>query len=331
MNRLVKKIAPLLLAFLLLAYALKGVSFQEISEQFRRSDYTYIFLYILSTLAFYVARGIRWRQALFGLGYQPTGVRATVALMTGTVASLIFPGAGELTRCGTLLRTDGVPLAQGLGSVVAERMIDLLMLLILIALTLLFEFDRMVTYLNGVRLPAYGGTKNGWIIVLVVIMASSVCLLLMINRSTAIVQQVYKRVVQLLRGLWKGFLSIRNLPNPVVFIIATFFVQLLAWGSVYLLLLAVSTGANLTPGTALMILTVSSVGGLAVPTQAGIGTYHFLVSRTLVLYGFSVSEGIVLATFMHAVGFAINLLLSSISFLLVPFLVTRHQKTAEPV
>lgn len=75
---------------------------------------------------------------------------------------------------------------------------------------------------------------------------------------------------------------------------------------------------------------VSSLGGLAVPTQGGIGTYHFLVSRALVLYGFTSAEGAVVATFLHAVGFGINLVLSSVSFLVLPILITsRPTKQAD--
>lgn len=328
MKRLLQKIAPLLLALLLLMYALRGTSFGDIGEQFRRSDYTYIFLCTLSILALYTSRGLRWRQPLLGLGYQPTTFRATVALMTGTVASMIIPGAGELTRCATLLRTDGVPVPQGVGSVVAERMIDLLMLLVLIAMTTLVEFDRMVAYLNVLSLPALGNSKSLLMVGLVSLLLIGTAWFIWANRSSGFAQRLYERLNRVVQGLWSGFVSIRKLPQPLVFIGATLLVQVLAWGSTYLLLLAVDTNRHVTPGMALMILTVSSVGGLAVPTQAGIGTYHFLVSRTLMLYGFSAPEGVVLATFMHAVGFAINVGLSGISFLIVPFLITHHPQTA---
>jgi hypothetical protein len=69
---------------------------------------------------------------------------------------------------------------------------------------------------------------------------------------------------------------------------------------------------------------------LAVPTQGGIGTYHFFVSRALVLYGLPAAEGVSIATFMHAIGFGINLVLSSTSFLIVPILV-QHRQQIEPV
>ena len=91
------------------------------------------------------------------------------------------------------------------------------------------------------------------------------------------------------------------------------------------------TPQSLPPTAALTIMAVASIGGLAVPTQGGIGTYHFFVSRALVLYGLTLPEGVVAATFMHAVGFAIRLVFSSISFVIVPSLVSQRQKTTETV
>ena len=71
---------------------------------------------------------------------------------------------------------------------------------------------------------------------------------------------------------------------------------------------------------------VSGLGTLLVPTQGGVGTFHFVVSRALVLYGLTTTEGALVATFMHAVSFGINLILSSLSFLIVPTLVQQRQE-----
>ena len=133
------------------------------------------------------------------------------------------------------------------------------------------------------------------------------------------------------RGLSEGFLSIRQLPSPALFIGLTVLSQVLAWMSTYFLLLSLEITQSLPPTAALTIMAVSSIGGLAVPTQGGIGTYHFFVSRALVLYGLTLEEGVVAATFMHAVGFAIGLVFSSISFVILPSLVSQRQKATETV
>lgn len=318
---------PLLLAVALLWYALKDISFGAIWEQFQRAKYSLIALVGLLIIGNYVVRGKRWQQPLWVLGYRPTVFRTTVAMQTGIIASMIIIGSGELTRCVTLQRTDGIPVSQGVGSVVAERIIDLFMLAALLLLTFMLEFSRMQTYLTGLALNVPGpylvlvtlagltiaGATGWWLLRLPAVQQHPLTL----------------KITGIFQGFSQGFMTIRQLPRPGLFVLLTVLSQVIVWLATYVLLLAVDSTHNLPPTAALTILAVASLGGLAVPTQGGIGTYHFLVSRALVLYGFTTAEGVVVATFMHAVGFGINLLLSSASFLVVPFLI--RKRAVEPV
>ena len=324
---LIRRGLPIILAVVLLAYALKDISFSAIIDQFQRANYGLIALFGLITVGSYLLRGKRWQQPLWGLGYRPTAFRTTVAMQTGIISSMIVLGSGELTRCITLQRTDGIPVSQGIGSVVAERIIDLFMLLLVLILTLILEFSRMQVFMDGLA----PNVPNAYLIALILGGITTAGLLgwWVITRPVVRQHRLTLKLFGLVQGFSQGFMAIRQLPQPGLFIFLTVLNQLLAWLSAYLLLLAVDSTHNLPPTVALTILAVSSLGGLAVPTQGGIGTYHFLVSRALVLYGFSVGEGAVIATFMHAVSFGINLLLSSLSFLIVPVLITNRRKEQE--
>ena len=322
MKQYVKRIIPLVLAIALLSYAIKDISFRAIGEQFQHADYGLISIVGLVTVASYFVRGKRWQQPLWVLGYRPTTFRTTIAMQTGVVSSMIVLGSGEITRCVTLQRTDGVPLSQGIGSVVAERVIDLFMLALVLLLTGLLEFRRMHTYLAGLTLAV----PNMYLIV-GAIGATVVATLVgwwALNDPALRQHSLMVKILGVFQGFGRGFMAIRQLPQPGLFVLLTFLNQFLGWLSTYLLLLAVDSTQHLPPSAALTIMAVSSLGGLAVPTQGGIGTFHFLVSRALILYGFSAPQGAVVATFLHAVGFGINLLLSSISFLLLPLLIARR-------
>lgn len=330
MPAFIKRIVPLLLAVVLLAYALKDISFRLIGEQFQQANYGLIALVGLVTVGSYFLRGKRWQQPLWAMGYHPTAFRATVAMQTGVVASMIVLGSGEITRCATLQRTDGVPISQGIGSVVAERIIDLFMLVVVLLLTVLLEFARMKTYLIGLTLAI----PDTYVVVCTVgiVAVAGLGIFWAIHTDAIRNHPLTIKGINVFQGFSRGFMAIRQLPQPGLFIALTLLNQVLAWLGTYLLLLAVDSTQNLPPTTALTIMAVSSLGGLAVPTQGGIGTYHFLVSRALVLYGFTSAQGAVVATFLHAVGFGINLLLSSASFLIVPILIANGPvKSAENV
>lgn len=320
----VRRGIPIILAISLLAYALKDVSFGAIAQQFKQANYGLIGLVGLVFALNYVVRGVRWQQPLMALGYRPTAIHTTVAMQTGVIASMVVIGSGELTRCLTLQRTDGVPVSQGLGSVVAERIVDLLMLVVVLLLTFVLEFGRMQQYLAELSFALPGPYLLGG--GLCMVLAMGVLLWLSARNVTVRQHPLVVRGLSLLAGFRQGFMAIRQLPRPGLFIFLTVFSQLLVWVATYLMLLAVDSTHNLPPTAALTILAVSSLGGLAVPTQGGIGTYHFLVSRAFVLYGFTVAQGVVTATFLHAIGFGINLLLSGISFLIVPFLLTQRKR-----
>ncbi len=324
-KQFIRHILPILLAAGLLWYVLKDVPLTQMAGQFQKANYGWLFLVGLLIGLFYIIRAVRWRLTLQAMGYAPSLFRTTIALLAGTLAGMIVPGAGELTRCGSLQRTDDVPVSKSLGSVVAERIIDLVMLLLVLLLTFLLEFRRMQTYLRDLTLAIPGP----FLIITGLVLVVTVAILSwrILHRATLRGHPFILKITRLFQGFKQGFMAIRQLPNPGLFVAYTLTNQILAWLANYVLLLAVEDTHNLPPKAALTILAVSSLGGLAVPTQGGIGTYHFLVSRALLLYGFTITQGAVVATFLHAVGFGINLLLSSVSFLILPVLITRKTRS----
>lgn len=328
MNQFPKRVLPVLLAIGLLTYALKDISFKDIGQQFKQANYGWIGVVVCLSILNYIVRGKRWKQALLALGHQTTSFRATIAMQSGMVASMIIPGSGELTRCATIGRTDGVPLSHAVGSVVAERVLDLIMLALLIILTFIFEFKRMQAFLASLTF-AKPGTFTG--ILLGGIILGGIGLYFIWQLPSIQKHGLTTKIKGFSRGMSEGFLSIRQLPSPALFVGLTVLSQVLAWMSTYFLLLALDITQSMAPTAALTVMAVASIGGLAVPTQGGIGTYHFFVSRALVLYGLSLPEGVVAATFMHAVGFTIALLFSSISFVFIPSLVSQRRKTTEQV
>ncbi|WP_077922199.1 lysylphosphatidylglycerol synthase transmembrane domain-containing protein [Spirosoma sp. 209] len=330
---IVRQIIPIGLAIGLLWYVLDGISLTDLAAQFRQADSRWLALAGALIVGFYLLRAARWQLTLQALGYRPTLFRTAVALLAGAMASMIIPGAGELTRCGTLQRTDGIPLAQGIGSVVAERVIDILMLGVLIGLTLLLEFNRAGQYLLDLLGPSLTRfsirTDTGlWVGLGVLTGLVAAGLVYWLARTPAIRQhRLTTRLLGVGRSVGQGFMGIRRLRQPGLFIGLTVLSYVLIGSVTYVLFLASDLTSALPPTAALTILTVSSLGGLAVPTQGGLGTYHFLVSRVLMLYGLNEPEGVIVATFIHAVQIGYSLLLSGISFLIVPILIQTRPQT----
>lgn len=330
MRSFFRQAAPLLLAVALLVYALKDVPVTSLIQQCRQANYGWITLSALFIGLSHGVRGKRWQQTLLALGYAPTAFRATVALLSGSIASMIIPASGELTRCATLQRTDGVPVAQGIGSVVAERVVDMLMLALTILLAFALEFKRMKHYVADLNFISF---DTGWWLIGggLLSVALSIYLAKRISKHPVLGQlSLVQKGIRAGQGIWLGLQSVLHLPNAGLFIALTVGYQLLTLLATYTTLLSVGATYSLPPTAALTILAVASLGGLAVPTQGGIGTFHFLVSRVLVLYGLTTAEGAIVATFMHTVGLGVTLLLGSASFLIVPLLIKQREQVVQP-
>lgn len=331
MKRLLKRTLPIGLAIGLLLYALKDSSLAAIGNQFRQANYGWLLFVGFQIGLYNIVRAARWQLTLQAIGYQPPLLHTTVAMLAGTMASMIIPGAGELTRCGTLQRTDGIPMAQCIGSVIAERVIDFFMLLLLIGLTLLLEFKRLEKYVIDIFTPAITQiTQSDFSLA---VWAGAVLLLTfvmywVVRHKMKAQHRITSKLTTFLRNMGQGVMSIANLKRPVWFIFLTFISYILIYSATYSLFFSSTHNTKLPPVAALSVITVSSLGGLAVPTQGGIGTFHYLVSRVLLLYGVPKPENIAIATFMHAVQTSFALLFSSISFLSIPSLV-RHRTGKE--
>lgn len=324
-----KRFLPLCLGLILLYVALRNVPFAAVVQQFHLADYRWILLMGLLMVVTLVLRGVRGRQPLLALGYKPTTFRVTVALLAGTTASSIIPGSGELTRCATLQRTDGIPFSQAVGAVVAERVLDMLALLAVVALTIVLEFDRLRQYFGGyvLRLPS---TTGWWLLAGGLVLAGLALWLVRLIDFTHPRWQhpVAKRVIGFSRGLWEGLLSLRKLPQPGLFVFLTVMNQVMAWLMTYCLMMALPATRTLPLLSVLTIETVAFLGAVLVPTQGGIGTYHLLVGRVLMLYGLPLAQATALATFLHAVNFSATLFISSIGFLIASFFFGRDRVPA---
>ncbi len=323
----VKTALFLLFSLGLLAFALRNIQWSDIRGQFAQARYGWLLPLALSIVATFGLRAARWRLALQALGYRPSLFHATVAVSAGNLASLIIPGAGELTRCGTLQRTDGIPLAQGVGSVVAERLVDVGMLLVLLVLTLTLEYQRLFTVFSDL-LTARFQAMPGWlwpVMTGLILLASGLIIWWLIRPASA---------ANAVPGLWQrfgeGLLGLRRLPHPAWYVALSILIYFVSFLTMYFAGLATPQFLS-NPRIGLSLLTIGSVGGLAVPTQGGVGTYHVLFALVLGLYGFGHAPALAMATFIHAVVMGLSLIVSGLSFLLIPFLLNRREQKTAPV
>ena len=305
----------------------------DLWKKISAADYRWVLLSCLFTIVAHWSRAERWRVLLEPVVPQrPDSLDTTASVLTGYLANLALPRAGEVARCGTLYRLTGVPVNVSFGTVVAERLFDLLMLILLLGATFVLEFDRLsqffMEFLGG-KLPK--GSSGSGLLLLVGVVLLGLALLgwFLFNRYREALGRhpLYQKISGFTKGLLEGLLSVRKIRKPGLFVFHTF----LIWGMYFLmsycLFFAMPATANLGALAGLTILVVGSLG-MAAPTPGGIGSFHLLVGQVAILYGLTSQDGQILATFIHGVSTLMIIILGVSSLLYVLF--RRTKKTDLP-
>ncbi len=299
MKKVYQYILPLVLASGLLYWAFKDVSFSELTTSFKSANYPLVFLGLIIGFLAHASRGIRWGLMLNPLGYKPKIGNTTSAVLLGYLTNLVFPRAGEFARSVALQKSEDIPFEKSFGAVIAERIIDVITLLLLAVVNVILEFDRikdLVLELIGDKLKS----PQKIILVLGVFLIVGLFSFLIFKKYKKQILEIniIKKIFHFLSGLYEGFSGILKLKNPGLFVFHSLFIWAMYFLSTYILCLSVPLGENISFLATLTILVMGSIG-MAAPTLGGLGSYHFLVGKIVVLYGLTASEGIGLATFLH--------------------------------
>lgn len=304
------------LAFGLLywAFSTSHIEWQDIYTSLKQANYSWVGISVGIALFSHLLRALRWEQLLATMGYFPGTTRTISAVMIGYFANFIIPRMGEVSRCGSLQKTASIPFEKSFGTVITERIVDLLSLLILVAITFLVEWEPIQAFLfPNVALP------STYLILTLLVSALIVFRIIYIKKDTLFARwdsfSTETKIGKLVLGWVSGIRSIQHLDSPWTFISYTIGIWIAYFASTYTILLAFPISENLSLRAGLTILVMGTFG-MATPTQGGIGAYHKLVIAALGFYLIPLKESTVLATFFHGTQMATILLLGGLSFII---------------
>jgi glycosyltransferase 2 family protein len=302
----------------LMWYALKELDFQKMWGELQNANYTWVGISLLMGVAAYVSRAYRWQMQIKPTGYKPSLLHTYRAMMVGYLANLVLPRMGEVVRCSMLKRTDNVPIQTGFGTVIAERFIDMVMLLIAVGLAFLVEFNRIRDFFLNLFSDKYTGleqTMNSLYWVFWVLLGTVVIGLFVVLRYlTRLRENLYfQKAVSFVKGMLQGIFSITKLDNQLTFWGHTIFVWVMYYAMSLVVFMAMPATSDLGWGAGLSVLVIGSLG-MAAPVQGGVGVYHLLVQSTLLLYGVPKEEGMAYALLVHTSQTLLVVVMGIISF-----------------
>lgn len=308
----------LVISGLLMWYALRGQELRLVGEYVRTANYGWLGLTVLLSAMGYFSRAHRWHMQLEASRQRVSYWDVYHAMMVGYLANLVLPRMGEVIRCSVLQRTGKVPVQVSLGAVIAERVIDLLILAALLGLVLLLDFQKFwafVVSLFSDRYNSLAAHQNLLLLVLGVVGLLVLGLGYLLFRNLEKLRQhaLFLKLENFVRGLLDGVFSIRKLRNPGLFLLHTAFTWLVYYLMDYLAFFAFPATAGLTPAAGLAVLTFGALG-MAAPVQGGFGAFHLMVQSTLLVYGISKEAGIAYALVVHGSQTLLVVLMGGISF-----------------
>ena len=303
----------LLLAVVLLYFAFRGIDFDEVVLQIREANYRWVAFSMFFAILAIVFRAFRWRLLIEPLDKYPKIINIFHAINVGYLANFLFPRIGEITRCGILNRTDKVPADKLFGTVVVERIFDMLMSAFMLCLILIMRFNVVRDFFaEQVVQPIINSIEIGWIIVIIAFTALILFAFYRIFRNTIVI----RKIVELLHGVANGIKSVKRLRNFKLFIALSFIIFGMYFLQTYVLFFALESTSSLGIGDALFVLVISAIA-LILPVQGGIGAYHWIISMGLTIFGLTREEGMVYAAISHSVTSILFIMMGAISLIFV--------------
>ncbi len=287
-------------------------------QTWERSDKGYLMLMAVVAMASHLLRAIRWRMLLVPVGYNVSTSNSFLSVMIGYLVNLAVPRGGEVSRCYNLYKLENTPPEISFGTVIAERVVDIIFLFLLIGASFIAEWDKLTTFLSSLGVSANGISISPWIPIVAVIVIAGLLFLFFRFRNNEKLQKI-------LGGFKEGLTAVFRVKNKSLFI----FYSLGIWALYFLMSYSV---IKAFPETSTLgfsaVLTLFALGTIAmtVPLPGGAGSYHTIVPLGLVmLYNLPKPDAIAFVFVFHAWQTLI-LIVAGVVSLVISYFVIRWRK-----
>lgn len=267
---------------------------KDIYNSFLTANYWWLLLSIVFGVISHISRAMRWRLLLEPMGYNP-GIRNTfMAVMIAYISNLALPRLGEVTRCGILSRYEKIPFSKVLGTVITERGIDMITLILFFIANFFIHLDKLEQFnetsiiknlsakYQELENPGIIYWVTGGIIVLIFFLFYKF-------RHKISHLYLYKKIKEIILGFFEGLKSLAKIKKPFWFIFHTLLIWTMYLAMTWVVFYCLPETSNLTLDVALATLVFGSIGIVVV--QGGIGIYPWIVAEILLLWAVPSTKG----------------------------------------
>jgi len=290
---------------------------RSLKESLRGANYLMVLPAMAMLLLAHYSRALRWRIMMEPLGFQPSRANTFIAVLLGYFFNLLVPRMGEVMKCTTLARYERTPVDRLIGTMVAERALDVVCLGLCFGIAMVTQLDLMDAALGGLSAGGGGSTGGGRTLLFGLVgggLAVAGWFLMRRYRHIGLVARIWA----LAEGVWQGLTSIRLIRRRTEFIIHTVFIWTMYLMSIRVGFYAMEPVSQLGMGPSLTLLWTGSLAMIV--TQGGIGAYQIAVQKSLLLYDIAPVAGLAFGWLLWAFQTVLMLATGVLSLILLPIL-----------
>lgn len=322
MNKLLKKtskiLLPIALGIFVLYWVYRDFDFMRAKEVLLcGTDWGWMLFSLFFGVMSHVFRGWRWKQTLAPLGAYPKSSDCVDAIFISYAANLVLPRVGEVSRCGVLAKYDDVSFAKSLGTVVTERLIDTLSIVLIAGIAFLVQMPVFFRFFEetGTKIPSLLHlVSSPWFYVAFLCVSGVGVLLYFLLRMFSF----FDKVKGMMLGIWEGVLSLREVKNVPLFALYTLLIWLCYFYHFYFTFYCFSFTAHLGV-LAGLVMFVGGTFAVIVPTPNGAGPWHFAVITMMMMYGVSATDAGIFALIVHGIQTLLVIVLGLFGWLRLSF------------
>ena len=313
LNKTLKTLFPLLLGAFILYIIYDDFNFSQIWTSLKEMDMFWFSVTTFFIILSHVIRGLRWKLALKPLGLNPESSVSINSIFVSYAANLVVPRFGEVSRCVILEQYNRIPFAQSLGTLVTERLIDTLVVILMTTIAVALQWNVFMEFINKVGIATPGDNIGGWIIIILSATAIAAMLYIFLRKMS-----IWKKIRSFISRFSDGLLSITKMKNGWLFIVETLAIWFCYFMQFYLCFFYFPFTENLSFLAGLLLFVAGSIA-VVVPTPNGAGPWHFAVISIMTLYGVSETDASVFALIVHSTQTLIVAILGIYALIMLQF------------
>ena len=306
----IKILLPISIGIFCIFFSFRNISFTDFTKYFYEINYLWVFVGIFLGALSHISRSYRWKYLIEPLGYKLGFINSVLAVFSAYLINYTIPRAGDIARATMISKYEKIPLDKTLGTIVAERAVDVICILTIIATGLIFEFNRISEKLISV-------IENTEISVIIIYVGVIILILFVSNRVLR-KSKYYKSILNFFSGIVEGLTIIFKMEKRVPFILHSIFIWLM-----YILMFWATSMAffELHEVAFYQFMISFTLAAISIMlSNGGIGIYPLAVEESLGWYGVQSTTGLAFGWVSWLSQTMMVIIFGGLSLFILPFI-----------